>query len=455
MKFRGAFSALRNSEYLKAFETKIKDILGSKKTISLSDLKSKGSVFSQLENVKNNNLAEIMGLDGDVNTLSENELMVLLTLLDGETKDKEWLYDGVLSLNENSKINNVCKGGIHGLYESIKNKREINDKSELNINGEIDFSYQVGNNCWFLSQLNGYAQTDFGKKIIKNSIEFNEKDGTYSVNFKGDNKIYKYTKKELLDAKASMKYAASKDSKNDTGLLLEVAFEDLFADLETEEFMSRYSDGERDIITDNDFKKNGDKYIMRFSFDRETVITEKELKEAGISNNPKDIIEYAFRKHTKQQGLHGADTLDSDGNFDVLKHLTGDEYNVPFGWNEDINQDIENIAVFLKLKAQNKQDFALFFNSSYEIEENKVEEFGFGTHVYYVNDVKLNENGEIEAVGINNPHDSSAVIYKSFKDFLKCSIENSPFDDAESYYQFWGSTQKEDIKEELEKRRTE
>ena len=71
-----------------------------------------------------------------------------------------------------------------------------------------------------MASLESLSNNPKGRKIIKNSITDN-KDGTYSVNFKGINKVYTFTKKEIQEKRESEIYSRG----DDDVLLLEMAFE--------------------------------------------------------------------------------------------------------------------------------------------------------------------------------------------------------------------------------------
>ena len=138
--------------------------------------------------------------------------------LDGETK--------VFKANDSKGID---------FYNSTLEYSE----STLNINSELDedFSQCGTGDCYFLATLNSIKQFRDGNTILRNSIVHNEKDHTYTVNFKGIDMSYTFTADQIREAEQKRYNVMSDDGsvvKNDASwysegdddvLLLEMAFE--------------------------------------------------------------------------------------------------------------------------------------------------------------------------------------------------------------------------------------
>ncbi len=92
---------------------------------------------------------------------------------------------------------------------------------DFDINGEIgDFEQGQVDDCWLLTSLNSLSYSEKGREILKDAIKEN-KDGSYTVIFKGLNFSCTITKEELKDARRTNEYSTG----DDDVLLLELAFE--------------------------------------------------------------------------------------------------------------------------------------------------------------------------------------------------------------------------------------
>ncbi len=77
--------------------------------------------------------------------------------------------------------------------------------------------------CWLLAQMNSMAKTDWGKDALKNAIT-QDKDGNFTVHFKGVNKDITISAKEFKKAQNNSTYSSG----DADALLLEVATEKYF-----------------------------------------------------------------------------------------------------------------------------------------------------------------------------------------------------------------------------------
>ena len=98
---------------------------------------------------------------------------------------------GILSKTAWLVLSGAVLGFAADLYSTYMNTR---------INGKISNTKQgcIGD-CWMLSGLNSLANTKKGKEVIKNAIKVND-DNSITIKFKGINKEYNITRKELNDA---------------------------------------------------------------------------------------------------------------------------------------------------------------------------------------------------------------------------------------------------------------
>jgi len=150
----------------------------------------------------------------------------------------------------------VVSGGLLGyaidLYSTAKNTI---------INGKISDIKSGVNGSWIQSSLKSMSRTLQGKEIIRNSIQKND-DGSVTVKFKGVNKEYNLTKKELKDASHSYITYKNEDKTKVTG------------------FKKKFSKGDGDVLA---FELAFEKYCKDV---RARVIPEDE-------NIPKSLFEFS------------------------------------------------------------------------------------------------------------------------------------------------------------------
>lgn len=77
--------------------------------------------------------------------------------------------------------------------------------------------------CWLLAQMNSMAKTDWGREALKNAIT-QEKDGSFTVHFKGINKDINISAKEFAKGQKNSNYSSG----DADPLLLELAVEKHF-----------------------------------------------------------------------------------------------------------------------------------------------------------------------------------------------------------------------------------
>lgn len=318
--------------------------------------------------------------------------------IDGDGKLNSCNKNGVNELDEflksYDKMSNQPGAAIDNsnpwttMYNSVKaffsGEKDVNkiyrDGQESQANGVLENSKQgkIGD-CWLLSQLNSLKGTDFGKQAIKEAIGKNS-DGSYTVNLKGVNESYTFSPEEIQAAIDTGKYS--------TGdldyLLLELAFE-------------KHYDKAYDELSEND---------------------------KSIQNKVNDLKGY-------NGGLSIEGGQGASGNTDVSKgsyndkdlgYLLGiDTHNVVF--EPEIVQNPENTNEILRFKSENKNDVAVTFGSSYDVEK-ETEFGGLDLHEYSVNDVNTDENGNVKNIDVINPWDNSRVIDKNLDDFSRVADNN-------------------------------
>lgn len=169
--------------------------------------------------------------------------------------------------------------------------------------------------CWLLAQMNSMAKTDWGKELFKNAITTN-KDGSYTVHFKGVEKDITITKKEF--EKANNSYYSSSDA---DALLIELGVEKHFQE-------TKLNNG---TIYGNDLAgEDSLQYMMTGKKGRQTNQSEEidiVLKSMGQnSENNNNISAIYISRNYDHQGsndMHHVVSvnkviLDEDGNIDKV-----------------------------------------------------------------------------------------------------------------------------------------
>lgn len=104
---------------------------------------------------------------------------------------RDHLAVGILSKTAWLVLSGAVLGFAADWYSTYMNTR---------INGKVSNTKQgCSGDCWMLSGLNSLANTKAGKEVIKDSIKVNN-DNSITIKFKGINKEYNITRKELKDA---------------------------------------------------------------------------------------------------------------------------------------------------------------------------------------------------------------------------------------------------------------
>ena len=113
---------------------------------------------------------------------------------------------------------NLPKLELKKLYEFLNILQKKLNMS-ISVDAKID-SVEQGQkgDCWLIAGLNSLSGTDFGRKIISDSIE--KKGNSYIVKLKGVNKSYKFSQKDIIDARNS-NYSKG----DDDAVLIEMAIE--------------------------------------------------------------------------------------------------------------------------------------------------------------------------------------------------------------------------------------
>ena len=189
------------------------------------------------------------------------------------------------------------------------------------INGKIQNTKSGVEGSWIASGLKSIYSTTTGKLIVKNAIEKND-DGSVTIKFKGINKEYTITKKELKDA--SRAYITKTDDKDKvTG------------------FEKKFSKGDGDTLA---FEIAFEKYC-------------KEVKSGAI---PKDKHVHATIEKITDDG----DMLFSQGNANDLYYLLTGKETHSFDLNNKENDNIMNIYSkasinkFVREYSQNPEKYA-------------------------------------------------------------------------------------------------
>ncbi len=135
----------------------------------------------------------------------KNKKIELLYRDDGSLKQKGiYSDDGHLeqrSVYKNDKILLTVKYDEEGkVIDTIKNlpRGEIDFNEDL-LNGEFDadFSQGVSGVCYLASGVKGLMQTEEGRELLKEALSYDESEGVGTVNFKGLDKSYSFTKAEI------------------------------------------------------------------------------------------------------------------------------------------------------------------------------------------------------------------------------------------------------------------
>lgn len=328
--------------------------------------------------------------DGKINTSNangENELESFMNdynkMLNDANADKEQVN---FFTNIYNKITNLMKP---------ENKNKIyEDGNELEANGVLEDSSQneIGD-CWLHSELNALKGTDFGKEAIKNAVQKNE-DGSYTVKFKGVNKSYTFTSEEIQSKIDENKY-----SRGDLDYkLLEMGVEKLYDEKIQKEI-------NKELRTYRKLNDEGNTSLAQFSSHRLSELMDK-------------------REHKIKSIEGGSGTIRVSDKGNELAFLLGADceqlsINSPSGM-EDV--------LIEKAKLPNK--IAINFGSYYDIEKkepfNKELPEAEDGHEYSINDVKLDDNGNISQIEVINPWDNSKTIPITLEEFhaMRAPYEN-------------------------------
>lgn len=178
---------------------------------------------------------------------------------------KYHLSIGILSKTAWLVLSGAALGFAADWYSTYMNTR---------INGKISNTKQgCSGDCWLLSGLNSLANSKKGKEVIKDAIKVND-DNSITIKFKGINKEYNITRKELKDA--SREYVPDIDENGKV-----VAY------------CRKYSKGDGDVLAfelafekyRNDLKNGNIKLPLDIpSYAYEFLLHAKNPIEAGTSN---------------------------------------------------------------------------------------------------------------------------------------------------------------------------
>ena len=219
------------------------------------------------------------------------------------------------------------------------------------INGQIEYTEQgeVGD-CWLLSQINAFSDTDFGKEALKNAIKVND-DGSYSVVMKGSDETFTFSKEELIEAVNSGKYAY----------------------------------GDADMV------------LLELAFERHYDLALKKAKETMSEEELKSYLD----EESSIDGGHGKYSDNPLKNKDLYFLLSGNKNSV---------SEACYFQEALKLKAENPSNVAITIGSNYDIETGEEFDSEGGSHAYSIKEVHLDENGNITSVDLINPWQNDKII---------------------------------------------
>lgn len=136
------------------------------------------------------------------------------------------------TVSESSSIfgNDLVKDDKVKLTKEEKKAKKAAEKAEKQrIKNVPDGIIQGGKqgssagDCWLLAQMNSMAKTDWGREALKNAIT-QEKDGSFTVHFKGINKDINISAKEFAKGQKNSNYSSG----DADPLLLELAVEKHF-----------------------------------------------------------------------------------------------------------------------------------------------------------------------------------------------------------------------------------
>lgn len=108
----------KDVQYKNELDKKISSILNGGETISLSDLQ-KNSLFSNLSEKAMQRLDYIAGIDGDKTSLNSEELRVLMSLADATLKDNTFVFDGKMSTDKNSGLEQATDREVEAAIKNL------------------------------------------------------------------------------------------------------------------------------------------------------------------------------------------------------------------------------------------------------------------------------------------------------------------------------------------------
>lgn len=305
--------------------------------------------------------------DGKLNSSNKDGFNEIAKFIQDYTKI---IADGIQ--NAESNIFKAIYNKINEFMTSDNSDKVYLDGEETTANGVLEDNMQgrIGD-CWLLSQLNSLKGTDFGKQAIKEAIAKNS-DGSYTVTLKGTNETYTFTAEDIQAAIDTNQYS--------TGdldyLLLELAFE-------------KHYNMAYDELTEDQKEYLGG------------------LKEAWDATDGLSI--------EGGSGPRNGDTPKGSFYDKDISFLLGIEaYSIVF--DSDIVENPMTSNEILRIKGENREQVAVVFGSSYDIEQKS--EFQAGSHEYSVENVTFN-NDDIESVQIINPWDNTHTIDINVEEFSK------------------------------------
>lgn len=114
--------ALTDKKYLKAIQSFSEQIMYANSSISVNDLKS-NDVFSQwydkLDKTAKEKIDYVVGLDGNSENVSKEELKTILLMLDSEQSKNDKSLDGNINITNKSNIGSFVKNSIDKIYQKF------------------------------------------------------------------------------------------------------------------------------------------------------------------------------------------------------------------------------------------------------------------------------------------------------------------------------------------------
>ena len=268
---------------------------------------------------------------------------------------------------KNNRINdfddNLPNTNIHPLtYEYLnEHQEEVDIINSIIVDEEIGNTKQQGTgDCWLLSSVNSLKETDFGKKIISDSLEY-DNDGAIVHTYFGD---YNISYDEIVQAKDEIvekngKTAPKYSIGDDDMLVIELGIQKLLLDIKngviSEEDLEPYNNSQtRKISIDLNDNVLNYRHESEVLFYLAGYITKSAISNSDkvdilnkFNNNPeKSFLTTGFYENVAVQDINGNEVLLNSDHSYCVKNVTSKTVTIVNPWDssKDINISLDDFC---------------------------------------------------------------------------------------------------------------